>query len=97
MITYNAVIRACEKSTKPARALELLEETRPKGVKPNVITYSSVISACAKGKLPERAQKLLARQPCGERIHARANAPSQCLDPCLGEGPALRDRMGAPS
>ena len=55
VITYNALISACEKGKQPERVMELFEAMNHKGVVPDVITYSAVISACEKGKQPERA------------------------------------------
>ena len=42
VITYNALISACEKDKQPERALELFEAMRRQGVVPDVITYSVV-------------------------------------------------------
>jgi len=58
VLTYSALISACEKGALPQRALELLETMRHQGLLPNVITYSALISACEKGALPQRALEL---------------------------------------
>ena len=55
VITYSALISACEKGKQPDRALELFEAMKQQGVIPNTITYSALISACEKGKQLERA------------------------------------------
>ena len=55
VITYNALISACEKREQPERALEVFKGMSWKGVVPNVITYNALISACEKGEQPERA------------------------------------------
>jgi pentatricopeptide repeat domain-containing protein 1 len=52
VITYNALISACEKGKQPERALEVFEAMQRQGVVPGVITYSALISACGKGKQP---------------------------------------------
>ena len=49
VITYNALISACEKGTQPERALKLLDTMKQEGVVPGVITYNALISACEKG------------------------------------------------
>merc|ERR1711920_888232 len=59
VITYNALISACEKGALPQRALQFLETMLHQGLLPNVITYNALISACEKGKLPQRALELL--------------------------------------
>ena len=59
VITYSALIIACEKGALPRRALQLLETMLHQGLLPNVITYSALISACEKGTLPQRALELL--------------------------------------
>ena len=46
VITYNALISACEKGKQPERALELFEAMQRQGLVPNVITYNALISAC---------------------------------------------------
>ena len=50
VITYSALISACEKDALPQRALQLLETMLHQGLLPEVITYSALISACEKGK-----------------------------------------------
>ena len=55
MITYSALISACEKGKQPERALELFEAVMQQCDVPNLITYNALISACEKGKLPEQA------------------------------------------
>ena len=49
MITYNALISACDKGKEPSLALKLFETMRRRGVVPCVVTYSALISACEKG------------------------------------------------
>ena len=53
IITYSALISACEKGKQPERALQLFEAMKQQGMVPNVITYNTLISACEKGKQPE--------------------------------------------
>ena len=50
VITYNAVISACEKGKQAERALEVFKAMQWQCVVPNVITYNAVISACEKGR-----------------------------------------------
>ena len=54
VITYNALISACEKGKQPRRTIEILQAMQGQGLVPNVITYSALISACGKGKKPKR-------------------------------------------
>ena len=63
VITYSALVSACEKGKLPQRALELLETLLHQGLLPEVITYSALISACEKGTLPQRALEIF-RQCC---------------------------------
>lgn len=55
VITYNALITACNKDADPTRASELFGKMLSRGLRPTVITYSALINACAKGMAPERA------------------------------------------
>ena len=55
VITYSAVISACEKGKQPERALEVFQTMLWYGLVPNVITYSALVSACGKGQQPEQA------------------------------------------
>jgi pentatricopeptide repeat domain-containing protein 1 len=55
VITYSALISACEKGAQWQRAVEVFEEMKAAGVQPTVITYSALISACEKGGQWERA------------------------------------------
>ena len=50
VITFSALISACEKGKQPGRALELFEAMQRQGVVPDVITYNALINACDKGK-----------------------------------------------
>ena len=49
VITYSALISACEKGKKPEQALELSEAMKRQGVVADVITYNPLIRACEKG------------------------------------------------
>ena len=51
VITYNALVSACEKGTLPYKTRVLCEALLHQGLLPVVITYSAFISACAKGML----------------------------------------------
>ena len=54
VITYSALISACEKGRQPEQALEVFKVMSWQGVVPNVITYSAWISACEKGEQLEQ-------------------------------------------
>ena len=58
VITYSALISACEKGKHPERALEMFDKMQQQDMLPNVITYSALISACGKGKQPERTLEI---------------------------------------
>eukprot|EP00747_Dinoflagellata_sp_TGD_P103088 gnl/TRDRNA2_/TRDRNA2_168856_c1_seq2.p1 gnl/TRDRNA2_/TRDRNA2_168856_c1~~gnl/TRDRNA2_/TRDRNA2_168856_c1_seq2.p1 ORF type:complete len:485 (+),score=87.46 gnl/TRDRNA2_/TRDRNA2_168856_c1_seq2:121-1575(+) len=58
IITYNALINACEKCKNGEKALEVLKLMKYKGLQPNVITYNTAISALGKGKKPAEAIEL---------------------------------------
>jgi len=46
VITYSALISACEKSYQVEKAFGLFETMQRQGVVPNEITYSALITAC---------------------------------------------------
>jgi pentatricopeptide repeat protein len=48
IITYNAVISACEKGGRLEEALNLLTQLTEAGLEPDIITYSALISTCEK-------------------------------------------------
>ena len=52
VITYSAMISACEKGHQLEPAMEIFAAMQQQGVVPNVVTYSALISACEKGKQP---------------------------------------------
>ena len=58
MITYNALISACDKGKKPEQAMELFEAMKRQVVVHDVITYSASIRACEKGQKLEEAMAL---------------------------------------
>ena len=45
LITYNAMISACEKGKQPKMALEMFEAMQRQDALPNIITYSALLSA----------------------------------------------------
>ena len=49
VITYSALISACEKAGRWQLALNLLDEMQRDKVAPNTVTFNSLISACAQG------------------------------------------------
>jgi pentatricopeptide repeat protein len=59
VITYSALISACEKGKQPERALELFEAMQRQGVVPDVITYSALVSACEGSQQWELTSHLL--------------------------------------
>jgi len=55
VITYNAVISACEKGRQPEQALKVFQALQRQRTLPDIITYDAVVSAYEKGKQPSRA------------------------------------------
>ena len=53
VITYNALISACEKGKQSEQALKIFGAMKQQGVVASIITYSASISSCEKGKQPE--------------------------------------------
>jgi pentatricopeptide repeat domain-containing protein 1 len=52
VITYSALISACEKAGQWETALELFGRMTAEGCVPNVITYNSLITACGQVRAP---------------------------------------------
>ena len=53
LISYNALISACEKGKQPEQAMEMFHAMQRHSVVPNLISYSALLSACEKGKQPQ--------------------------------------------
>ena len=60
VVTYNALISACEKGTLSPGALQLSETILHQGLLPDGLTYNALISACGMAQDPKRACKVLA-------------------------------------
>lgn len=58
VVTYSALISACEKGQQWRLALQVLEEMKAAGHGANVIAYSAAISALSKGQQWEKALEL---------------------------------------
>jgi pentatricopeptide repeat protein len=58
VITYNALISACEKAGEVETALTTFNDMRAAGIIPNLITYNALISACEKAGEVETALKI---------------------------------------
>ena len=58
VVTYSALISACEKGSQLGQALEVFEAMQQQPVGPKILTYNALISACEKGKQSERALEL---------------------------------------
>lgn len=69
LITYSALINACEKGGQWQAALEQLSTMVCEQVQPNVITFNSAISACEKGAPAEVVVGLL------DQMHAAGVQP----------------------
>lgn len=52
VITYSALISACEKGDWPKLAMEFFGTLTQQGVVPDVVAYSAVISACERANRP---------------------------------------------
>ena len=79
-ITYSALISACAKDAKAARALELVQAMRDQGLVPNV-SYSAWISTCAKCDKAAGALELSQKMPDTGLGPKRHHLPrlGQCL------------------
>ena len=53
------VINSCEKSADWSAALQVLDDMKAAGVRPNVVCYNAAISACEKARQCDRALELL--------------------------------------
>jgi len=49
VITYSALITACEKAEHPERAFGIFQAMQRQGLLPNIFAYSALLSACGKG------------------------------------------------
>ncbi len=58
MITYSALINACEKAGQWELALQLFERMQQEGIAPNTVTYNSLITACTQGSQWEKASEV---------------------------------------
>ena len=53
VITYSALISACEKANQLEWAFRLFQAMKKQSIVPNTVTYSALISACEKVNLFE--------------------------------------------
>ena len=58
VITYSALISACEKAQDPWRTSQVLNGMPQQGLMPNILTYKALFSACETGALPPEARQL---------------------------------------
>ena len=58
VMTYSALISACEDDKRLEQALGLFDALEQQSVVPNVITYSALITVCKKSKQFEWALEL---------------------------------------
>eukprot|EP00434_Breviolum_minutum_P009870 symbB.v1.2.008696.t1/scaffold543.1/size336731/9 len=63
VVTYGAIISACEKGGQWQRALALFQTMLEEKVVPNVVIYGAIISACEKGGQWQRALALFQTMP----------------------------------
>ena len=61
MVTYSALISACEKGQELRRAFDVCAEMRRQALEPNMVTYSASISACGQGQELRRAFDVCAK------------------------------------
>ena len=55
MVTYNALISACEKGQEPRRAFDVGAGMLRPALLPSMVSYNALISACVKGRETRRA------------------------------------------
>jgi len=48
VVTYSALVSACEKGERLGQALKMFVAMQRQGVAPDVVTYCALISACEK-------------------------------------------------
>ena len=58
ILTYNALVSACEQGKDLSKALQLLEDMQPQGIKPDIVAYNALVSACEKGEDLSKALQL---------------------------------------
>jgi len=59
VITFGALISACEKGETSKQAAETFQTMQRQGVVPNIITCGALICAYEKGAKPEQATEVL--------------------------------------
>ena len=70
VISYNATISACERSSKWTWALQLLQDISSRNLQPDTITFNTCISACSNALKWQRAVWLF------HQIHLQTLAPT---------------------
>ena len=64
IVSYNALISACEKGKDSPTALHFWEDMQSQGIKPDVATHNALISACEKEQhLPKASSLMLSPTP----------------------------------
>ena len=58
MVSYSALISACEKGKELRRAFDVFARMLRQALKPNMVSYNALISACEKGQQTEIALKV---------------------------------------
>ncbi|KAK1318159.1 Pentatricopeptide repeat-containing protein [Acorus calamus] len=76
VVSWNALIAGCVLHGRHARALELVEEMKRAGTKPNIFTHSSVLKACAEAEALD----------LGRQIHSSLIKTGSDHDPFVSVG-----------
>eukprot|EP00931_Biecheleriopsis_adriatica_P095279 TRINITY_DN6891_c0_g1_i10.p1 TRINITY_DN6891_c0_g1~~TRINITY_DN6891_c0_g1_i10.p1 ORF type:complete len:126 (-),score=29.61 TRINITY_DN6891_c0_g1_i10:130-462(-) len=98
VITFNALISACEQGNHSEKALEIFAEMRQRGLQPNVITYDSLVRAGQKANTRELAMNVFAemQQETPGSEHQEAEAPPE-FDRQMQQGNAPSGKKRGPN
>jgi len=55
VITYSALISACERGKSPELAMEVFRSMQRQSAVPDIVIYSAFISSCGKAQQPKKA------------------------------------------
>ena len=58
VITYSALISACEKGKQPETTMAMFYAIQRQDVVPDIMTYGALISTCQRGKQPNQAVQM---------------------------------------
>ena len=74
MVTYSALISACDKEQELRRVFDVCAVMMRQALEPDMVNYNALISACGKGRELRRAFDVCAR--CGAKLWSPAWSPT---------------------